>query len=88
MSQEDHILNPKNIRITGVEGYVTYFGAQDAASGDPAQTSWLVTVNDIGLASRNRDYAEIFLMAIQKRLKVSVGYTDGKDVFIARIIVP
>jgi len=87
MTQEDYILNPENIKLSGVTGDVTTFGAQDAASGDPEKTSWFVGVNNnLLMNTRNRDYANLFSLAIQKHWQVNVGYTDvGRNVFWVRM---
>ena len=88
MFEEGYVKNPQKTKIKGVRGYVTTFGAQDAASGNPADTSWFAIVNKTFLTTRNRDYAQIFSLAVQKYYVVNVGYTDEDDVFIIRLDAP
>ncbi len=85
MSKAPNIKNPSNVRLQEVTGYVTTLGAQDAASGNPNDTSWFVFVGGIDLTTRNRDYFELFSLSVRVHWQVSVVYNDGKDVFFVRM---
>ena len=85
MPQEVNISNPSNVNVTQVSGFVTTLGAQDAASGNQNDTWWFVIVGGVIMTTRNRDFIEIFSLSIQENWQVSVGYTDGKEVFYVRI---
>jgi hypothetical protein len=78
--------NPKGLALTGIVDYVTWYGVQDGASGKAAETTWMINIGDVQLTTTNRKYSEIFRLAIEKNLKVAIGYTtDSKIVFMARI---